>query len=57
MPRRKGMLRDMLPEHETAGWARHQKSQQKCSCGSRATHSHMGYGCCGGEMCCPEANM
>lgn len=28
----------------------------KCGCGSVATHSHNGEPCCGGMMCCPNAN-
>lgn len=28
----------------------------RCACDERATHSHYGAPCCGGTMCCSEAN-
>lgn len=31
-------------------------SEHVCSCGDLATHDHEGKLCCGGMMCCPEAN-
>lgn len=54
--RRHDLNEDLVGELATTDDIMNVIHRRTCGCGADAVHEHDGYGCCGGEMCCSEAN-